>query len=151
MRFESEKLSGSEDTSGAEKPPGAERPQRVKRSVAVLIRSDRQVLTLRRPDDDDELPGVWGLPAGSYRGGETQSELVRRIGDEKLGVTLEGGQILASGRQDRASYVLEMDLVEARMMQTPSRGEWKWDDPEVLKPGRHAGSLCCDLALGLPV
>ena len=36
-----------------------------------MIFKDDQVLAIRRPDDDDELPGVWGLPAGTYRSEES--------------------------------------------------------------------------------
>ena len=121
----------------------------MKHSVAVVVRRDGQFLMLRRPDDDDELPGIWGLPAGSLGTGETPGDLVRRVGIHKLGVDLEAGQVLASGRQDRGSYILEMDLIEARMTDSPTRGEWKWADPDVLEPGRRSGSLCCGLALEL--
>ena len=122
-------------------------PKRDKHSVAVLVRRGGRLLSLRRPDDDDELPGIWGLPAGSFRTGETRAVLVRRIGDHKLGVELEVGPVLASDRQIRAAYILEMDLVEARMNGTPTRGEWTWAGPEILEPGRKDGSLCCELAL----
>lgn len=124
-------------------------PKRVKRSVAVLIRRDRRLLTLRRPDDDDELPGVWGLPAGSYRGRESLDELVRRIGREKLDAKLNPVRRLASGRQERPAYVLEMDVIEARMDDEPRRGKWKWDTATVLQGGRDRGSLCCQLVLDL--
>ena len=128
---------------------GSGNPEHVKHSVAVLIRRDGQLLILRRPDDDDELPGIWGLPAGSLRTGEKPADVVRRVGHHRLGVDLEAGQVLASGRQDRASYTLEMDLIEAQMTDTPTRGEWKWGEPDVLEPGRRSGSLCCGLALEL--
>ena len=124
-------------------------PKRVKRSVAVLIRRGGRLLTLRRPDDDDELPGVWGLPAGRYRGLESVDELVRRIGREKLGAKLNPVGRLASGRQERPAYVLEMDVIEARMHDGPRRGEWKWDTATVLDAGRDRGSLCCQLVLSL--
>src|SRR5690242_1964800 len=46
-----------------------------KRSVAVLIRSGDRILATRRSDNDDELPGIWGLPAGSFRNAETLDDL----------------------------------------------------------------------------
>lgn len=128
---------------------GSRKPIRVKHSVAVVVRRGPQLLMLRRPDDDDELPGVWGLPAGSLGAGETSADVVQRVGNQKLGVDLEAGQVLASGRQDRGSYILEMDLIAAGMTDTPTRGEWKWAEPDVLEPGRRSGSLCCGLALEL--
>ena len=44
---------------------------------------------MRRPDDDDSLPGVWGLPAVSLARGESEEDGVRRAGREKLGVEVE--------------------------------------------------------------
>src|SRR5262245_7369663 len=96
---------------------GLARDSRVpeKPSVPVLVRNSGSFLSTRRADDDDELPGVWGLPAGSYRAGETLNDLVVRIGREKLGVVLKPIGKLAEGTQQRARYVLEMELWEAEM------------------------------------
>lgn len=123
--------------------------KRVKRSAAVLIRRNGTLLALRRADDDDELPGVWGLPAGTYRGAEDRAALVRRIGRDKLGVHLTPGGVLASGRQERPAYILDMELVEARLDGDPTMGDWQWAPEGILEPGRDSGSLCCRLALGL--
>ena len=41
---------------------------------------------MRRPEDDESLPGVWGLPAASLAEGETEEDAVRRAGRDKLGV-----------------------------------------------------------------
>ncbi len=121
----------------------------VKHSVAVLVRQNDNILTVRRPDEEEDLPGIWGLPAGSYREGETLNDLVQRIGRDKLGVELQPIRILARGRQERAEYVLEMELVEGRMDGVPTPPEWLWGLPDSLREGQRQGSLCCDLALGL--
>lgn len=118
-----------------------------KRSVAVLVRNGNLVLTTRRPDDDDELPGVWGLPAGSYRASETLQELVARIGRDKLGVSLRPIRRVAQGTQSRSRYGLEMELWEAEMSGEPRHPAWRWAAAETLEPGRLQGSLCCRLAL----
>jgi hypothetical protein len=118
-----------------------------KRSIAVLIRNGDRILTTRRSDSDDELPGIWGLPAGTFRESETVGDLIQRIGDQKLGVRLTPIRKLCQGRQVRPTYTLEMDLWEATMEGVPGHPAWKWANPEVLKPGRADGSLCCDLAL----
>jgi 8-oxo-dGTP diphosphatase len=118
----------------------------VKRSVAILIRKGDLVLTVRRADDDDELPGVWGLPAGSFRNSESLKDLIARIGQQKLRVVLTPIRKLAEGTQDRAAYRLEMELWEAAMEGTPDR-EFEWSSPEALRPGMAQGSLCCELAL----
>jgi ADP-ribose pyrophosphatase YjhB (NUDIX family) len=118
-----------------------------KHSVAVLISNGDRILAIRRPVDDDELPGVWGLPAGTCRGLETVQDVIRRIGRDKLRVTLTPIQRLATGAQDRPSYRLEMELWEASMAGTPAYPEWQWATTKLLEPGAAGGSLCCALAL----
>ena len=119
----------------------------IKRSVALLIRSGNTFLSTRRPDDDDEFPGVWGVPAGTYRESETLEDLVRRIGRNKLGVALLPLRKLAEGIQTRERYVLEMELWEAEMSGEPRHPMWKWTTAGTLEPGRAQGSLCCRLAI----
>ena len=119
----------------------------LKKSVAILVRSGDRILSTRRPENDDELPGVWGLPAGSYRGAETLEDLVARIGRDKLAVTLKPVRRLAHGRQERERYILDMELWEAEMSGEPRHSEWRWATAESLVPGKLQGSLCCSLAL----
>ena len=119
----------------------------LKRSIAVMVFNSDKVLSIRRSGEDDELPGIWGLPAGTFRGAETIKDLIMRIGRDKLGVELEPVRRLASGRQFRSLYLLEMDLWEAAMKGTPVHPEWRWAPIESLQPGAAAGSLCCELAM----
>src|SRR5207249_6124219 len=98
-----------------------------KHSVAVVISKDDSILAIRRPDDDDELPGIWGLPAGTCTGRETLetiAEVIRRIGAAKLGVILTPVRKMAEGAQDREKYRLEMELWEVSMEGTPTYPEW---------------------------
>src|SRR5262245_19541947 len=118
-----------------------------KHSIALLISRGDEILAIRRPHDDDELPGVWGLPAGTIRGPETTGELIERIGRDKLGVRLTPLRKLASGVADRAKYRLEMDLWEVSMEGAPTYREWQWASVDLLRPGMASGSLCCQLAL----
>lgn len=127
--------------------PGPAVSLRVKHSVAVLVRGGSRILSVRRPEDDDELPGVWGVPAGTFKELETLEALVERIGRDKLGAGLRPVRKLATGYQDRPGYRLEMELWEAEMDGLPTRREWKWCAPDVLIPGRDEGSLCCELVL----
>jgi ADP-ribose pyrophosphatase YjhB (NUDIX family) len=121
----------------------------LKRSVAVIVRGEGdRILAIRRPDDEAELPGIWGLPAGSYRGNESLPDLIHRIGAAKLGVRLHPVRLLASGRQQRPKYRLEMELWEASMEGVPSHPQWQWAEPRILEDGKRQGSLCCALALG---
>jgi len=119
----------------------------LKHSIAVVIRNGDTVLSTRRPDNDDELPGIWGLPAGSLRNEETIEDLIARIGRDKLGVELAPLRKLESGRQMRSQYLLEMELWEASMTGTPNHPEWRWVAIDSLQPGAAAGSLCCELAI----
>jgi ADP-ribose pyrophosphatase YjhB (NUDIX family) len=73
----------------------------VKHSVAVMVFRGNEVLAIRRSEQDDELPGIWGLPAGTLRGTETVDDVILRIGREKLGVTLTPVRRLATDAQDR--------------------------------------------------
>src|SRR4030095_13385567 len=119
----------------------------VKHSVAVMVARADRLLSIRRPQDDDELPGVWGLPAGTVRGVETIEDVILRIGRDKLGVELTPTRKLSSGVQNRAEYQLEMELWEASMEGTPTRGDCQWAALDLLRPGMAAGSLCCKLAI----
>ena len=117
-------------------------------------------LLVRRPEDDPDLPGVWGLPAGSHAEGEMDEALVRRIGREKLGVEAEDLGCLSEGHVDRTGYRLEMRLHAARIAAGEPRvpqsvagvtqySEWGWKPPVELRGGAERGSLCCRLALDL--
>jgi ADP-ribose pyrophosphatase YjhB (NUDIX family) len=119
----------------------------VKHSIAVATFNGESLLSLRRPDDDDELPGIWGLPAGTLRAGETTEDLIKRIGRDKLGVKLTPVRQINSDKQIRRHYLLEMELWEASMEGTPSHREWRWASIESLRAGAEAGSLCCELAI----
>lgn len=133
-----------------------------KRSVALVIEepeaSGPRWLLVQRPFDDGDLPGEWGLPAGSLEPGETPEALVRRIGRQKLGVVLTPARELASGRAVRPGYMLEMTLWAARIasgtVEVPRPDatvtqyrDWGWRPPEALSPGAARGSLCCRLGL----
>ena len=115
-------------------------------------------LLVRRPGDDPDLSGVWGLPAGSYAKGETDEALVRRIGWEKLGVEAADLGLLRAGSLDRSGYRLEMRLHAARIVAGEPRvpqsvsgitqySDWGWKPPAELRDGADRGSLCCRLAL----
>ncbi len=119
----------------------------VKHSIAVMIFQGQKVLSVHRSDDDDELPGIWGLPAGTLRPSETAEDLITRIGRDKLGVKLSPVRKVTSGRQIRPLYLLEMELWEASMTGTPSHENWRWAKIDSLRAGAAAGSLCCDLAI----
>ena len=112
-----------------------------------MIFNQNRFLATRRPEDDDELPGIWGLPAATFREGETLTDIIARIGRDKLGVVLSPIRQLVSGTQPRTRYRLEMELWEARMEGIPKHSNWQWASADLLAPGAASGSLCCELAL----
>lgn len=141
--------------------------RKTRQAISFVIRhpeNPERVLVVRRPPDDEELPNLWGLPAGRVRAGETDADAVVRSGREKLGVEVEVGRELNRGSTERAEYTLEMRLYEARILAgEPEVGQpyeevtqytgWKWGEAEELRPAAGRGSLCCRLFVrtGFPV
>lgn len=142
-----------------------------KDSIALAVWNGAELgylLLVCRPDDDAELPGLWGLPAATRRKGETETATIRRIGRQKLGVTLQPGPLLAEGRQPRPQYLLRMQLWAAQIsggqldIAAPNSAAvldeaedaavtryaaWRWGRPSELQPAAAQGSLCCQLLL----
>lgn len=138
---------------------------RTRESVAVVIpapggpgRALDRFLAVRRPEDDEDLPGAWGLPAATLREGEEPREAVRRAGRGKLDVELEVVRELERGVLERPTGLLRMRLFEARIragdpsVPGPEKGvtqyvEWRWSGPGLLKESARIGSLCSRLHL----
>jgi ADP-ribose pyrophosphatase YjhB (NUDIX family) len=125
----------------------------VKRSVSLVIDGPGGVLLVRRPDDDESLPGVWGLPAASLHPGESERDAVERAGRDKLGVKVEPLRPLGSEQSDRATmrdWAARIAAGEPSVPQ-PAAGtqyvDWRWGDPEELVPAARQGSLCARVLL----
>jgi len=114
-----------------------------------VIESPDGVLLVRRPDDDESLPGVWGLPAASLLGDESEEDAVRRAGREKLGVEVLPLQPIGA---DGAMTDWEARIVEGRPS-VPQPGpntqyaQLRWGDPRDLVPAARQGSLCSRVLL----
>jgi ADP-ribose pyrophosphatase YjhB (NUDIX family) len=120
----------------------------LKRSVSLVIEGPGGVLLVRRPDGDESLPGVWGLPAASLRDGESEREALRRAGRDKLGVEVEPLKPIGAEQtpaQTMSDWAVRIAAGEPRVPQ-PGEGtqyvEWRWGDPAELQPAARAGSLC---------
>ena len=141
---------------------GASKP--VKRSVALAVVSGddpSKILLVQRPEDDQEFPGMWGLPAASLGPGETPERAANRIGSQKLATEVRLGPKVACGRQQRSRYTLEISLYQARIDRSPttlpaghSGGPrvtlytgWRWGAPRDLTGSALRGSLCSQLLL----
>lgn len=126
------------------------------RAVALAVRRGERVLTVRRPDDDPDLPGRWGLPATTAAPDESWRAAARRVGPAKLGADAALEEVLNEGRAAREAGTLRMRLFGATLdgdpaCPQPGAGtqyvDWRWADPTVLRPAAAAGSLCSALVL----
>ncbi len=143
----------------------------MKRSVSVAIRcvqphgAERVVAVLRPDSPDDPLGGLWGLPAGTARDGESEDEAVARVLTDKLGlqVSSEGLTRINKGQRDdgassQSMTVYAMDWGENSPLPVslPARTnnvsvtlyeDWRWAAPEELREAARRGSLCTRLYL----
>jgi len=131
-----------------------------KHSIAYAIyNKDRsKVLAVLRPEDDDNLPNVWGLPAGTLKEGEDYEQAVICSGHDKLGIELKVIKLINEGGVERDKLVLHMKEYEAEIasgqpsVPQPVDGvtqyqQWKWAEPDLLKEAAQKGSLCSRLLL----
>jgi ADP-ribose pyrophosphatase YjhB (NUDIX family) len=129
----------------------------LKRSVSLIIEGPAGVLLVLRPDDDESLPGLWGLPAGSLREGESEREALLRVGREKLGVEVEPLRAIGEDEAERADHRIAMRDWAARIVAgepaVPQDAggtqyvDWRWGDPAELVPAARAGSVCARVIL----
>jgi ADP-ribose pyrophosphatase YjhB (NUDIX family) len=120
----------------------------VKRSVSLVIEGPGGVLLVRRPDGDESLPGVWGLPAASLEQGESEQDAVRRAGRDKLGLEVEPLRPVGSERNRSAAMRDWAVRIAAGEPSVPQQAggtqyvDWRWGDASELAPAARAGSLC---------
>jgi len=131
-----------------------------KHAIAFVIWDENRdkILAVQRPSTDEDLPDVWGLPAGSLRGGETFEACVIRSGREKLGVEVRIVRLIAEGEIERPACTLHMKEYEVEIVHgapsvpQPVEGvtqyqRWKWAEPSMLTEAAYKGSLCSGLFL----
>jgi NUDIX domain len=110
-----------------------------------VVDAPEGLLLVRRPDDDESLPGVWGLPAVSLAPGESEEDGVRRAGREKLGVELEPlGPIGSEGSM--TDWEVRIRAGEPAVPQAGPNTQYtalRYGDPSELVPAARLGSLCC--------
>jgi hypothetical protein len=120
-----------------------------KRSISVVIEGPGGLLLVRRPDDDEDLPGVWGLPAVSLAEGESEEDGVRRAGREKLGVELRPlGRLGSEGAMtDWAAELVAGEPSVPQAAPNTQYAECRWGEPLELAPAARRGSLCSRVLL----
>jgi ADP-ribose pyrophosphatase YjhB (NUDIX family) len=129
----------------------------LKRSVSLVIESPEGILLVRRPDDDESLPGLWGLPAATLGEGESEDGALRRAGREKLGVEVAPLRLIGEDEDEREAYRLVMRDWATRVIAgepaVPQPGpgtqyrDWRWGAPAELEPAARADSLCARVLL----
>ncbi len=138
-----------------------EKVKEVKYAIFYVIKNKddkSKILIVKRPDDDSDLPGVWGLPAGSVKEKESYEEALIRAGKNKLGVELKVRRFIGRGNIDRGNYILHGEEYEAEIIsgvvkvpQENGEGtqyqDWKWGTYEDLKEAASKHSLCSNLYL----
>jgi ADP-ribose pyrophosphatase YjhB (NUDIX family) len=129
----------------------------LKQSISLVIDGPGGLLLVRRPEDDEDLPGLWGLPAASLNQDESEEDAVRRTGRTKLGVEVRPLRPLGEAVGERPAYRIRMrdwaaEIVSGRPA-VPQAGagtqydELRWGDAAELLPAARAGSLCCRVLL----
>src|SRR5262245_8922397 len=115
-----------------------------KRSVSLVIEGPDGLLLVRRPEGDESLPGVWGLPAASLAEGESEEDAVRRAGREKLGVDVVPVRPLGSEgpMTDWGVRIAEGSPSGPRDGPNTQYAELRWGDVRELVAAAREGSLC---------
>jgi 8-oxo-dGTP diphosphatase len=115
----------------------------------VVIEGSEGLLLVRRPDDDEDLPGVWGLPAVSLAAGESEEDAVRRAGRDKLGVELE--PVERVGREqtmtDWEARIVSGEPAVPQPAPHTQYTELRFGEPSELVSAAREGSLCCRVLL----
>ena len=139
----------------------AEKVKEVKYAVFYIIKNPKnssEILIVKRPEDDNDLPNMWGIPAGSVKENETYEEAIVRAGRNKLGVELKVGKFIDRGNLDRGGYILhgeeyEAEIVSGDIKVPQENGEgtqyqdWKYGTHDDLIEAASKHSLCCNLYL----
>lgn len=135
----------------------------IKYVVAAVLYKDPsadEFLVVKRPDDDPELGGEWGLPAVTLRPGELPEQGAMRVCQEKLGCEVNSKRFLGMMFQKRNGYdmfMIDIELVlaagqTASVTNAQSQGtiyvDQAWvSDPNILMPGAKKGSCCSSIFL----
>ena len=134
----------------------------IKFAIAVALynpRNKEEVLAVKRPDNDDSLPGVWGLPAVVAKEGELPEDAVIRLGIEKLSTEIKPVSYLGIQYADRVGYeLILMDIKadlkgnEPSVLNAQTTGtkyvDQQWtSDYSIFKEAATKGSLCSRILL----
>jgi 8-oxo-dGTP diphosphatase len=120
-----------------------------RRSVSLVIEGPDGLLLVRRPDGDESLPGIWGLPAASLGEGESEEDAVRRAGREKLGVEVVPVRPVGSegAMTDWEARIADGSPSVPQEGPNTQYSELRWGELRELQPAARQGSLCSRVLL----
>lgn len=129
-------------------------------AVAILITNESgNPLIIERPETDQELGGLWGLPALAHDCEADQRETALQVGPRKLGIEIEVGKKIGEQTLDRGGYILRLADFSAKIISgvphVPQLDEsivqytsWQYaDDPSILCVSALRGSVCSRIYL----
>jgi ADP-ribose pyrophosphatase YjhB (NUDIX family) len=132
-----------------------------KYSLAVVLKNGKdEFLAVKRPEDDIDHAGHWGLPAVSLMPGELPEQAALRTCREKLGCEAKAERFLGIMHQKRNAYDIflmdvemtltgneQPDIAKAKTEGTAYIDQ-KWaTNPEILLESAKAGSCCSTIFL----
>jgi ADP-ribose pyrophosphatase YjhB (NUDIX family) len=133
----------------------------IKYVVAVVLLNEKgEYLTVKRPEDDPDLRGAWGLPAATMTSGELPEEAALRVCREKLACTATPKRFLGLMFQKRNSYdifLMDIEMVldggtqpdvnKAQSEHTVYIDQkWSSDPIDLMSSAKH-GSCCSSIFL----
>lgn len=136
--------------------------KKVKYVVAVVLTSNDkpgQFLIVKRPDDDPDLGGAWGLPAVTMVGDELPEQAASRVCQEKLACKATSDRFIGLMFQKRNNYDMFLMDIEMRVYgdmpdftkastEHTAYVDQKWaSDPLDLMPSAKHGSCCSSIFL----
>lgn len=114
-------------------------------SLVIFRDSSREeFLSVKRPEDDENRPGEWGLPSTTVKEDEDWKDAVRRAGRKKLGADVTIGKLMSEGGQARdgynvklRNYLVEADTEDINIDKEDAEGtnyeKWSWRPPNAFR------------------
>lgn len=107
----------------------------IKHAVSVVIRNNSKTLFALRSPNKKRFPSTWSLPSYFVIEGELDSDTIKRIGRDKLGVQLEPVRLLNEGYGERDEFTLFMHDYEVAIVggiphiSSDDYTELSWEEP----------------------
>jgi 8-oxo-dGTP diphosphatase len=101
---------------------------------AAIVRDGRCLAAQRGPDM--RLPGKWEFPGGKVEDGEDPRSALAREVREELGLEIEVGELLGTGRDDGGESAVRLDVYLATLaggeLRLLEHGDVRWLAPAEL-------------------